>query len=136
MIVSGTKDFPHDAWDDVSNIPLQTTYNSIRYINADKALTNNDSLCTDDKLTSMVGHSSGGSVVLEMQKQYPDIYVQTSTYRAPLISMTTPDSIDNTSFRTYDDPISMVDRGATMSVNNPLTVQNYLNIKSPSHMLI
>ena len=26
----------------------------------------------------------------------------------------------------------MLDRGATMSVNNPLTIQNYLNIKSPS----
>ena len=106
---------------------MQTTCNSIRYINDDKALTNNDSLYTDDTLTSIVGHSSGGSVVLEMRKQYPYIYLQTTTYRAPLISMTTPDSIDNTSFRTYDDPISMFDRGATMSVNNPLTVQNYLN---------
>ena len=26
----------------------------------------------------------------------------------------------------------MLDRGATMSVNNPLTIQNYQNIKSPS----
>ena len=38
MFVAGTKDFPHDAWDDVSKIPFQTTYNSLRYINADKAL--------------------------------------------------------------------------------------------------
>ena len=68
MFVSGTKDFPHDAWDDISKLPFQITYNSLRYINADKALTNNDSLYPDHKLTSIVGHSCGGSVVLEMQK--------------------------------------------------------------------
>ena len=73
MLVAGTKDFPHDAWDDVSKLPFQTTYNSLRYINADKALNNNDSLYPDNKITSIVGHSLGGSVVLEIQKQKPDI---------------------------------------------------------------
>ena len=28
----------------------------------------------------------------------------------------------------------MFDRGSTMSVKNPLTLQNYLNIKSPSNI--
>ena len=40
MFVARTKDFPHDAWDDVSKLPFQTTYNSLRYINADKAFHN------------------------------------------------------------------------------------------------
>ena len=68
VLVAGTKDFPHDAWDDVSKLPFQTTYNSLRYNNADKALTTNDSLYQDNEVTSIVGHSLGGSVVLEMQK--------------------------------------------------------------------
>ena len=42
MFVAGTKDFPHDHWDDVSKLPCQTTNNSLRYINADKALKQND----------------------------------------------------------------------------------------------
>ena len=79
MFVAGTKDFPHGGWDDVSNIPFQTTYNSIRYMNADKALTTNDSLYTDHQITSIVGHSSGDSVVLEMQTT-KSIYKFTNNY--------------------------------------------------------
>ena len=29
----------------------------------------------------------------------------------------------------------MIDRGATMTVKNHMTIQNYLNIKSPSNMV-
>ena len=65
MVVAGTKDFPPDAWDDVSKILFQK-YNSLRYINADEALNHNDSLCPDHRITSIVGHSLGGSGVLEM----------------------------------------------------------------------
>ena len=135
MLVAGTKDFPHDAWDDVSKIPFQTTYNLLGYINAEKALKHNDSLYPDHKLTSIVGHSLGGSVVLEMQKQKPDISFKTTTYGAPVMSTTTPDNINNTRFRNNDDHTSMVDRGATMVDNNPLTIQNNLNIKSPPNIV-
>ena len=37
MFVAGTKDFPQDHWDDLSKIPTNTVYNTLRYINADKA---------------------------------------------------------------------------------------------------
>ena len=94
MFVAGTKDFPHDAGDDVSKLPFQTTYNSLRYINADKALNNNDTLYPDHKLTSIVGHSFCGSLVSEMQKPYPYINFKTTTYGAPVASMTAPDNIN------------------------------------------
>jgi predicted alpha/beta hydrolase family esterase len=68
MFVSGTKDFPQDHWDDISKIPFNLTAESLRYRNADKALKTNELLNPDQKLTSLVGHSLGGSVVLEMQK--------------------------------------------------------------------
>ena len=50
------------------------------------------------------------------------------------MSITTPDNINNKRFRSYDDPISMLDRGATMTVKNPTTLQKYLNIKTPATM--
>ena len=135
MVVAGTKGFPHDAWDDVSKKPCRTTYNSLRYINADKAAKHIDSLCPDNKITSIVGHSLGGPVILDMQKQYPDKTFKTTTYGAPVMSMTTPDTINNKRFRTNGDPISMFDRGSIMVDENPLTIQNYLNIKSPSNIV-
>jgi pimeloyl-ACP methyl ester carboxylesterase len=63
-----------------------------------------------------VGHSLGGSVVLEMQKQYPDRTFKTTTYGAPVKSITTPDNIDNKRFRNIGDPISILDRGATNAI--------------------
>ena len=134
MFVASTKDFPQDHWDDVSKIPTNTVYNTLRYINADKALKQNDALYPDHKITSLVGHSLAGSVVLEMQKQYPDINFKTTTYGAPVASMTAPDGINNKRYRNYDDPVSMLDRGATISVKDPLTLHNYLNIKTPSNI--
>jgi hypothetical protein len=71
MFVSGTKDFPQDHWDDLK-IPVNLTAESLRYRNADKALKNNELLNPDQKITSLVGHSLGGGVILEMQKQYPE----------------------------------------------------------------
>ena len=53
----------------------------------------------------------------------------------PVSSTTTPDNINNKRFRTYGDVISVLDRGATMSVKNPITIQNVLNLKSPSNMV-
>ena len=134
MFVAGTKDFPQDHWDDVTKIPTNTVYNTLRYINADKALKQNDALYPDHKITSLVGHSLAGSVILEMQKQYPDRNCKTTTYGAPVASMTAPDGINNKRYRNYDDPVSMFDRGATMSVKDPLTLQNYLNIKTLSNI--
>ena len=94
MFVAVTKHFPRDAWDDVSKKQCRTTYNSLRCINDDKASKNNDTLYPDHKLTSIVGHSFCGSLVSEMQKPYPYINFKTTTYGAPVASMTAPDNIN------------------------------------------
>ena len=133
MFVAGSRD-TQDWYDDFTKIPFNKTYNALRYINADKALKQNDALNPDNKITSLVGHSLAGSVVLEMQKQHPERTFKTSTYGAPVASMTTPDNINNKRFRNNDDVVSMFDRGATSGDKNPLTLQNYLNIKSPSNI--
>ena len=78
---------------------------------------------------TLVGHSLAGSVVLEMQKQYPDINFKTITYGAPVASITAPDGINNKRYRNYDDPISMLDRGAAMTVKDPVNYNsNILDI--------
>ena len=68
-----------------------------------------------------------------MQQQYPDRLVKTGKYGAHIASTTTPDNINITTFRNYDDPISMLDKGATMNVKHPRPIRNYLNIKIPSN---
>ena len=68
MFVAGTKDFPQDHFDDLTHIPTITVYNTLRCINAGKALNTNNLLYPDHKLASLVGHSLAGSAVLEMQK--------------------------------------------------------------------
>ncbi len=50
--------------------------NSTRYQESEKALTPNPNI------TKVVGHSLGGSVALELQKQYPQL--ESRTYGAPV----------------------------------------------------
>ena len=63
----------------VQKIKTNATYTTLRYRNADTAFYNNDLLYPNNKLTSTVGHSLGGAVDLEMQKQYPDRKSKTTT---------------------------------------------------------
>ena len=42
MFVAGAEDVPQHHWDDVSKIPTSTVYNTLRYINAGKALKTTD----------------------------------------------------------------------------------------------
>ena len=121
MFVSGTKDWPHDHRDDLK-IPFNLTAESLRYRNADKTLTNNAALLyPDQNVTSLVSHSLGGSVVLEMRKkQYSDRIFKTTTCSAPTKSIIAPDDIDNKRFRNFGDAISILDRGATSGLNASL----------------
>ena len=97
-------------------------------------ITHYDILYPDHKITSLVGHGLAGSVVLEIQKQYLDRNFKKTTYVAPAACMTAPDRVNNKRCRNYDGPVSTLDRGSTMSVKDPMTLQNDLNIKSPSNI--
>ena len=73
---------------------------------------------------NVVGHSLGGSVALELQKNFPDRKFKSNTYGAPVFSATASDN----RFRNYFDPVSILDRGAANSVNvglNPHTYSNF-----------
>ncbi len=114
-----------DWYDDVTKVPFWgDVRNATRYQQAEKALKANPNI------TRVVGHSLGGSVALELQKNYP--HLQSRTYGAPVWDplgtdkepydqwqrlgkpswIPQPEKIER--YRNYTDPVSFFDG----SVNN------------------
>lgn len=121
-----------DWYDDVTKVPFYGDLrNATRYQAAEKALKANPNI------KRVVGHSLGGSVALELQKQYP--YLQSRTYGAPVwdpfgtdrmphdqwVKLGKPSSIPEPGtverYRNLADPVSIFDGSATNSIKgNPL----------------
>ena len=115
-----------DVWDDLK-IPFHKTGKSQRYKDVQKVLDENPDI------THMVGHSLGGSVAYEAQKNYPDRNLNVSTYGAPVISLPGDPSGKNR-YRHPGDLISILDRGANTQSNtsssswfNPHTYEGFSN---------
>ena len=124
MFVSGTKDWPQDHWDDVK-IPCNPTAEPLRYRNADQALTTNEALYPEQQTTSLVGHSLGGSVVLEMQKTISRYNFQNYTIWSTSQIFYSPRCyIYNQRFKHFGDAISILDRGATSGLKASLTTNS------------
>ena len=116
LYIAGTSSI-QDIWDDLK-IPFKQTDKSLRYKNAAAALKANRDIA------NVVGHSLGGSVALELQKNFPERNFKSNTYGAPVLSITPADN----RFRNYFDPVSFLDQGAVNSVNvglNPHTFSNH-----------
>ena len=117
MYIAGTSGL-NDVWDDLK-IPFNLTSQSKRYVDAEKLL----NLYPYTK--GIVGHSLGGVVALELQKNYPEKQFMVNTYGAPVISI---NGADNNRHRNYLDPISIFDRGANSNLHigiNPHTYNNF-----------
>ena len=99
LYVAGTKSFG-DVVDDLS-IPLGLTNTTTRHRDASRVLVANP------QLTRVVGHSLGGAVALQLQKENPEL--QTTTYGAPVAST----SGSSERFREAGDPVAALDFGAT-----------------------
>ena len=109
MYVAGTSNL-QDVWDDFK-IPFGKTAQSQRYKDADAILAKNS------QVSNLVGHSLGGAAVLELQKNHAaERTFNTNTYGAPVMSMKTPDNVNNHRYRNFGDPISILDRGAESRV--------------------
>jgi pimeloyl-ACP methyl ester carboxylesterase len=108
MYVAGSS-YLQDYWDDLK-IPFNQTKHAQRYKDADALLGKNP------QIANLVGHSLGGSSVLELQKNHGERTFKTNTYGAPAASMTGPDNKDNHRYRNYGDPVSIFDRGAESRV--------------------
>ena len=68
------------------------------------------------KIGTVVGHSLGGSVSLELQKNYPDRIKKSRTYGAPVMDLLGSESENVDRYRNWFDLISVFDRGAKKSI--------------------
>jgi hypothetical protein len=118
MYVAGTS-YAQDVWDDLK-IPFFKTAWAQRYIDADALLNKNP------QVSNLVGHSLGGSSVLELQKNHGERKFKTDTYGTPAASYKMPDNKDNHRYRNYGDPISAFDRGAKSNFKRS-AFNHYLN---------
>ena len=110
-----------DWIDDVSLLPFGMTSKAERYKQADK--TYNDLINSGKPVDRVVGHSLGGSVALEMQKNH---YIPTSrTFGAPVLDLNSRQNPER--YRHPLDPFSILDRGATWGkpTLNPHTYSGY-----------
>ena len=117
-----------DWVDDVTKVPFWgNTQNATRYIEAEKALKANP------QVNMVVGHSLGGAVALELQKNHP--YLKSRTYGSPTWDIFGTDAMPRSQwealgkpdfvpepnkiqrFRNIGDPVSMFDASAKTSVD-------------------
>ena len=119
MLIPGTRLDLRDVLDDVTFLPLRKAYNTQRYQQALAALKR-----SNGRIKYLVGHSLGGAVAAALTERFPEL--EARVYGAPLLRSST--SVRVKSFRHQYDPISMLDRGATVSKapgRNPHTYKGY-----------
>ena len=96
-----------DVWDDLK-LPINLSRFTQRYKEAAAALAANP------EVSKVVGHSLGGAVALELEKNNPGRGLTSTTYGAPVATMTND---QGNRFRHPFDPVSMFDRGSTTTPN-------------------
>ncbi len=116
LYIAGTKSFG-DVLDDVA-IPLGMTNTTARHRDASRVLNANP------QLTRVVGHSLGGAVALQLQKEKPGL--QTTTHGAPVVS--TNGSSER--FREAGDPVAALDFGAVTAAPSSWNPHSYSNMAS------
>ena len=125
MYIAGSKtatDWVHN----VAFIPTQQT----QYHNIYKSAF--DQLKKNPQVNELIGHSAGGAVLLELQKQYPNRFDKTRSYSAPVFNPLGSGQLNENHlrFRTIGDPVAMLDNGAiTMNKNilNPFITHSFTN---------
>jgi len=114
----------NDAIDDLK-IPEFKTRDIQRYKDADKFLKQNSDI------KQLIGHSMGGSVVLQLNKDNNNKF-ETRTYSAPVFDVVPHNSNDpeNERFKTLGDPVAIFDNNARVTFKptlNPLDLHSYNN---------
>jgi hypothetical protein len=111
MYVKGTVD-GQDWWDNISKVPVWGDLkDSRRYQDAERAY--NDLLKKGFPIDRVVGHSLGGSVALQQQKDKNIDFSR--TFGAPVVDLNPYHRGTQERFRHVLDPVSMLDRGAAWS---------------------
>ena len=117
----------NDAIDD-KKIPEFETWDIQRYKDADAFLKKNSDV------KELIGHSMGGSVALQLNKDYNNKFV-TRTYSAPVFDVLphNDSNTENERFKTLGDPIAIFDNNAITGLKfslNPLDLHSYTNYEN------
>lgn len=125
MYIAGSKSV-QDWIDNALFIPTNTTVFHNIYRSASEELQKNP------QITEVIGHSAGGSAVLELEKQYGDRIKKSRTYAAPVVSLFGNEPIDekHLRMRTFLDPVAILDNSAlTVNKNtiNPFANHSFDN---------
>ena len=122
LYIAGTKDLPQDVMDDLF-IPFRMVSHSKRYKTANDYIQRNGYL-----IDKVVGHSLGGAVAMELNNSNNKRW-KVRTYNAPLMSWNLNTDPNVERYRTSNDVVSILDRGANVHVNknsfNPLYNHEY-----------
>ena len=122
LYIAGTKDLPQDVMDDLF-IPFRMVSHSKRYKTANDYIQRNGYL-----IDKVVGHSLGGAVAMELNNSNSKRW-KVRTYNAPLMSWNLNTDPNVERYRTSNDVVSILDRGANVHVNknsfNPLYNHEY-----------
>lgn len=123
LYIAGTSNL-RDVYDDLK-IPFHLTKYSKRYEDAEKILRNNNDIDT------LIGHSLGSSVSLELNKNYDNKFT-TRNYSSPVFDIFKNNSVNdkNLRFKTSGDIISFFDKNAiniSKPSINPLSLHSYDN---------
>ena len=110
MFIAGSHTM-RDWFDDFTKIPVYGDLkDSERYQKVLEGFKNRGEIDT------VVGHSLGGSVSLELQNNFPDRIKNSRTYGAPVFDLLGSESENVDRYRNWLDPVSVFDRGAKKSV--------------------
>jgi pimeloyl-ACP methyl ester carboxylesterase len=118
MFVAGTSSLG-DVMDDVA-LPFALTKGTQRYIDAERVLKANP------KIRRIVGHSLGGAVALELQKEHPEL--KSRTYGAPVVSMSSGER-----YKSAGDPVAALDFGAKTTAPTTLNPHSYQDLAAKVH---
>ena len=110
MFIAGSHT-ARDWFDDITKVPA---WGDLR--NSDRYQKVQTKFEEQDQIDTVVGHSLGGSVSLELQKNYPERKLKSRTYGAPVMDLLGSESENVDRYRNWFDPVSVFDRGAKKSI--------------------
>ncbi len=118
LYISGTHT-ARDVYDDITTIPFNRVEQSERYQQAIKSL---EAIPT---IKRVVGHSLGGSVALQIEKNYPNRIDFSRVYGAPVLDMNPYINDKVERYRSWFDPVSLLDINASSDWNSGLNPHSY-----------
>ena len=126
--LKNTRNWIQDWKDDITLIPFHLTQLSERYKTAQ------DELLKNPEVDTLIGHSLGAGVSLELNKNYGNKF-KTRVYSAPVFDLFKNNSVNeqNERFRTLGDPVSLLDNNAitiTKNTLNPIELHSYKNFSN------